>query len=138
MNKENELLKLDATSRHTVISDLIEKNNQILQEIHELSLWKEEAEREQIASDILAKRIVELESDVARQRSKYQNAMKALSGMEEALLVRHYVCSCISSFDANMILYISYTHSLFLSTDCRNGTSKTSQKGLHMLESLES
>ena len=88
MNKENELLKLDATSKHTVISDLIEKNNNILQEIHELSLWKEEAEREQIASDILAKRIVDLESEVARQRSKYQNAMKALSGMEEALLVR--------------------------------------------------
>ena len=105
MNKENELLKLDATSKHTVISDLIEKNNNILQEIHELSLWKEEAEREQIASDILAKRIVELESEVARQRSKYQNAMKALSGMEEALLVRQYVCPRI----VNMIVYISYT-----------------------------
>ena len=96
---------MDATSKHTVISDLIEKNNNILQEIHELSLWKEETEREQIASDILAKRIVELEREVARQRSKYQNAMKALSGMEEALLVRQYVCPRI----VNMIVYISYT-----------------------------
>ena len=96
---------MDATSKHTVISDLIEKNNNILQEIHELSLWKEEAEREQIASDILAQRIVELESEVARQRSKYQNAMKALSGMEEALLVRQYVSPRI----VNMIVYISYT-----------------------------
>mmetsp|Transcript_27470 Transcript_27470/g.58730 ORF Transcript_27470/g.58730 Transcript_27470/m.58730 type:complete len:296 (-) Transcript_27470:1273-2160(-) len=109
LSKEKDLLKMDATSKLQVISDLISKNNEILQEIETLSLWKEDAERrmkiseqEKIASDILAQRIVDLESALEsdilaqhivdlesaleHQRSKYLKAMKALAGMEQALL----------------------------------------------------
>ena len=91
---------MDATQKLEVITDLISKNNEILQEVDELSRWKKDAERwgedaarrlkageqEKIASEVLAKRTVELETELQRQRNKYQKAMKALAGMEQALL----------------------------------------------------
>ncbi len=91
---------MDATQKLEVITDLISKNNEILQELDELSRWKKDAERwgedaaqrlkageqEKIASEVLARRTVELETELQRQRAKYQKAMKALAGMEEALL----------------------------------------------------
>lgn len=78
---------MDASSKHEVISDLILKNNQVLAEMNELAQWKKEVlpklekvSKEEIASEVLAKRIVELESDLERSR-------RALAGLEEALMV---------------------------------------------------
>jgi len=103
--KEKELLEKDSISKHEVIADLIKKNNQIIEVIDQLSLWKEEAEeklnqyevkvkiliQEKIESEGLAERIAELENEVNRHRSKYQNARKALAEMEHALVVRYYI-----------------------------------------------
>ena len=103
--KEKELLEKDSISKHEVIADLIKKNNQIIEEIDQLSLWKEEAEeklnqyevkvkillQEKLESEGLAGRIAELENEVNRHRSKYQNARKALAEMEQALVVRYCI-----------------------------------------------
>ena len=105
---------MDAASKHEVISDLILKNNQVLAEMNELEQWKKEAlpklekvSKEEIASEVLAKRIVELESDLSR-------AKRALVGLEEALMVSVYIiCSCLASASAS-IRHISQTHMIIL------------------------
>lgn len=98
LTKEKELLQMDAASKHEVISDLILKNNQVLAEMNQLAQWKKEVlpklekvSKEEIASEVLAKRIVELESDLERSR-------RALAGLEEALMVSdHIICSYLPS-----------------------------------------
>jgi len=124
LTKEKELLQLDAASKHEVISDLIVKNNQVLAEMNELAQWKKEVlpklekvSKEEIASEVLAKRIVELESDLERSR-------RALAGLEEALMVSdHIICSYLPSiFDMSL----SYDHSfVYVYIDCRVGEAKT-------------
>lgn len=96
LTKEKELLQMDAASKHEVISDLIVKNNQVLAEMNELAQWKKEAlpklekvSKEEIASEVLAKKIVELESDLSR-------AKRALVGLEEALMVSDHIM-CMSA-----------------------------------------
>ena len=94
--KERDLLQKDAESKLDVISDLISKNNRILQEIDKLRLWKEGtaanmkvSERERATKErILSQRISDLESELGRHRTKYKQAKVALAGMEEALMVR--------------------------------------------------
>lgn len=97
MSKEKDLLQLDAQSKLVVISDLISDNNNLMAEVDELTRWKNEAlltmkndKQEILASDVLTQKIIDLEEDVDRYRAKYQKSMKALEGMEEALLVRSH------------------------------------------------
>ena len=104
---------MDAASKHQVISDLIVKNNQVLAEMNELAQWKKEAlpklekvSKEEIASEVLAKRIVELENDLSRSRS-------ALAGLEEALMVSDHI---IRMPPAHSIRHISHMHSSFIQT----------------------
>jgi len=42
MSKERDLLKMDAQSELDVIREFISENNQMIQEINKLTLWKEE------------------------------------------------------------------------------------------------
>ena len=115
---------MDAASKHEVISDLILKNNQVLAEMTQLAQWKKEVlpklekvSKEEIASEVLAKRIVELESDFERSR-------RALAGLEEALMVSdHTICSYLPSiFDMNLSCDHSFVH---VYIDCRVGKAKT-------------
>ena len=43
--------------------------------------------RDKMASEVLARKVIDLEREVGRQTSKYEKAVKALAEMEEALLV---------------------------------------------------
>lgn len=91
MDAEKELLKMDATSKLDVISDLITENNQWIQEVNDLASSKEETQlllklckQEKMASD---DRISELENDLEKCQVKYKKSMEALTEMEEVLLV---------------------------------------------------
>ena len=87
--KEREMLKQDAESKLILISQLIASNNEILGQMNDLSLSKEEVEQqERIKSDTLTQRIVELESELEQLMSKYQSAKVALADMEEIWMVR--------------------------------------------------
>jgi hypothetical protein len=94
--KERDLLQKDAESKLDVISDLISKNNRILQEIDKLRMRHAEtvanmkvSERERATKEqILTQRIADLESELGHQRTKYKKAQMALSEMEAALVVR--------------------------------------------------
>ena len=72
--------------------------NDLRLELEEIGMQGEEK------SEGLADRIAELENEVNRQRSKYQNARKALAEMEQALVVRRCICCyvCIKlSYDVS-------------------------------------
>ena len=87
--KEREMLKQDAESKLMLISQLISSNNDILGRLSDLSLSKEEVEQqERIKSDNLARRIVELESELEQLMYKYQCAKVALAEMDEIWMVR--------------------------------------------------
>ena len=87
--KEREMLKQDAESKLILISQLIASNNEILGQMNDLSLSKEEVEQqERIKSDTLTQRIVELESELEQLMFKYQSAKVALADMEEIWMVR--------------------------------------------------
>ena len=98
--KERELLKMDSTSKLKVISDLISTHNELLEKMNDVSLSREELERnmemiqqEKMTSEILAQRIIELESDFEDLDAKYQIAKRSLAGMEEALMVCCLLCN---------------------------------------------
>jgi len=85
------------------------RKDEMTQQIYELTLWKEEAlltmkrgNREKLAS---AQMIDDLENDLKRYWNKYQDSMKALALMEEALLVR--VCDCLveAQFLVGIVLF---------------------------------
>ena len=87
--KEREMLKQDAESKLILISQLIASNNELLGQMNDLSLSKEEVEQqERIKSDTLTQRIVELESELEQLMFKYQSAKVALADMEEIWMVR--------------------------------------------------
>ena len=95
MSKERDMIEVDAAEKLKVISELISENNQMIQEINELTLWKEETvvimkrgEKEKLASDVLVQRIVDLGNNLEHYQTKYHKSMRALAELEEALLVR--------------------------------------------------
>jgi chromosome segregation ATPase len=109
--KEREMLKQDAESKLMLISQLISSNNDILGRLSDLSLSKEEVEQqERIKSDNLARRIVELESELEQLMYKYQSAKVALAEMDEIWMVRSnmtfILCSDIFSLPSSYIVSI--------------------------------
>ena len=121
--KERELLKMDSTSKLKVISDLISTHNELLEKINDVSLSREELERnmemiqqEKMTSEILAQRIIQLESDLEHLGVKYQIAKRSLAGMEEALMV-----SCLLFNNYEMISRILIDHYLILALYVNSG-----------------
>ena len=121
--KERELLKMDSTSKLKVISDLISTHNELLEKMNDVSLSREELERnmemiqqEKMTSEILAQRIIQLESDLEHLGVKYQIAKRSLAGMEEALMV-----SCLLFNNYEMISRILIDHYLILALYVNSG-----------------
>jgi len=121
--KERELLKMDSTSKLKVISDLISTHNELLEKMNDVSLSREELERnmetikeEKMTSEILAQRIIELESDLEHLGDKYQVAKRSLAGMEEALMV-----SCLLFNNYEMISRILIEHYFILALYANSG-----------------
>ena len=95
ISQERDALRQSMSTQRADISRLESNNVEILQDANELRAWKEGAEhlleitsKDKMASEILAQKLIDLEREVERQRSKHQKAVKALAALEEALLVR--------------------------------------------------
>ena len=73
-------------------------------------------QQEKMTSEILAQRIIELESDFEDLDAKYQIAKRSLAGMEEALMV-----SCLLCNTYEMISRILIDHYFILALYANSG-----------------
>merc|ERR1719401_934860 len=79
--------------KQQAITNSVSEKDKLKKQIHELTLWKDDAllkierrDKEKLASDALAQMVVDLENKLERYRTKFQDSTKALAVMEETLM----------------------------------------------------